>query len=183
MRTRSAEYGLIRRSYREAVDALYSCNTFDFRRSASVIRLPHVVLPHRLQQIRHIKIGTAFASPLRIDSYQIPGPPLSSYRYRTPDSTTDWLEACRILASLEHLTSLEVTIAIWPPDRRQGSPVRDEEVLALVRPLTEVRAVHFLVVLTTSITVGISSEFTDAPFKILQRERRGIGFSLPAWDS
>lgn len=170
-------------SYREAVDALYSCNTFDFRRSASVIRLPHVILPHRLQRIRSINIGTAFASPVRIDTSQIPGPPLSSYRYQTPDCPTDWLEACRILASLEHLTSLEVTIAIWPPDRRQGSSVRDEEVIALVRPLTEVRAVNFLVLLTTSITVGISSEFTDAPFKILQRERPGIGFSLPAWDN
>ncbi|GIZ48430.1 hypothetical protein CKM354_001149000 [Cercospora kikuchii] len=168
--------------YHEAVDAIYRCNTFDFRRAASVNRLPHVILPHRLQQIRSMKISTAFSWPVLVD-WKYPFDYLaSSFRYRGPDHPKEWLAACRTLASMENLAYLEVTIAIWPRDHRQGSSVEDEAVLTLLKPLVEVRAKQFMVVLTTSLTPGIRKELEKAPFEISQRERAGIGFYLDAWD-
>ena len=52
---------LTRASYTESVGLLYSTNTFDFRRSTTVIRLPHVMLPHRFQQLHRVQFSTAFA--------------------------------------------------------------------------------------------------------------------------
>lgn len=161
-------------SYNEAIDILYESNTFDFRRAASITRLPHVMPPQRLQRIRSISLSTAFACPLRM-AWSDEGQLASSYRYSHPDAMSQWLAACKILASLEQLEDLKIVIAIWPWSREPGGKMDDEDIVAVLEPLKAVQAATFSVVLTTNFTEDARQKLGPISFVVTQRERPGIG--------
>ena len=98
---------LTRASYTESVGLLYSNNTFDFRRSATLIRLPHVTLPHRFQQLNRVQSSTAFSC--YVSRRQLPQS-LPAEFWELPDDRRLWEEACQVLASFSHLGYLRITI-------------------------------------------------------------------------
>lgn len=166
---------LTRLRYCETVDILYQCNTLNMRRAESIIRLPKVLLPHRLQRIRHLQIGTAFQCPVRLD--------VSRARLKyPPDDASKWLGACEVLASLTSLHSLHITIAIWPVDISQRDRNNDESVQVVLEPLKLARAAVFSVTLTEEVTDEVKRRLGAVPFQIIRRERPGIGAYTGAED-
>ncbi|SMQ47080.1 unnamed protein product [Zymoseptoria tritici ST99CH_3D7] len=143
--------------YRESVNILYQSNTFDLRSSDNVLKLPQVMLPHRFQQIRSIRFTASF--PLT----KAPGRPLGSTQ--TSDALPQLREACRVLATMTGLDTLEVTIMRnWDP----ATP-GEESLSDLLEVLKLPRARHFIVTLVEPVTSRIPEGMGPLPYIILQR--------------
>lgn len=96
--------------------------------------------------------------------------------FRFPDEPSKWVAACEVLASLQHLEELQITIALWCPmasDRHANEP---GSVVAVLEPLMVVRAAKFTVILTESVTEEIRERLGSMPFRLLQREKPGRGY-------
>ncbi|KXS99433.1 hypothetical protein AC578_8141 [Pseudocercospora eumusae] len=140
--------------YAEAAEILYLANTFDMRRAASLIRLPQVIVPYRLQQIRSIRFSTEFEclSFTRNDPPSADDEVVTGW-WRPPDRASQWYAACDTLRSLQHLERLSITLALWQlsPSNRDG-PMDDDAVVAILKPLSSVHAKHYVVTLTATVS-------------------------------
>lgn len=155
-------------SYNESVDLLYSCNTFDFRRTDSVIRLPHIMLPHRMQKLRRIQFSTAFAC--YPDDEPLPGLPADFWNL--PDKRGQWAAACEVLASMQHLQSLRISIIIWCRLARHGHSTDAYATLLweILQPLKAVHASEFTVEITEPLET-MRERLGDTPFRLSAREK------------
>lgn len=157
---------LTRASYTENVGLLYSNNTFDFRRSATVIRLPHVMLPHRFQQLNRVQFSTAFSCYGSWPSQLPQGLPADFWSL--PDDSRLWEEACQVLASLNNLRYLRITIEMMCRLEQHKHPVDASLLLEILLPLKAVSATSF----TVEIPEGISSvreRLGEVPFRLIKR--------------
>lgn len=152
-------------SYTESVDLLYSANTFDFRRTDSVIRLPSVMLPHRLQQLRRVQLSTAFACYNRSD--MPPSMPADFWKF--PDDRRKWPAACAVLASLQQLQYLRVTVVITCQPDRHGHPTNPRILYEILESLKAVSACEF-VVEVTELLESIRESLGTTPFRMVERE-------------
>lgn len=157
-------------SYREAVNILYSSNTFDLRRSVAVARLPRIILPKRFQAIRSLSFSTVFqCHTTRWDISRVET--VSSDKYSPPDNPHDWLKACRVLASMTNLHDLAITLVFWGSHpHRYGEQVdpSDDVVVALLMPLKAVSADKFSLILSTTLTERDKSLLGRVPFLVLR---------------
>ncbi|KXT18046.1 hypothetical protein AC579_4576 [Pseudocercospora musae] len=129
-------------------------NTFDFRRSIALSRLPRVILPHRFQAIRSMSLSTVFQCPTtRWDVSKVET--VSSDKYSPPDNPHDWLKACRGLATMTNMHDLGITLVFW------GS-------YPLLTPLKAVSAEKFSVTLSTTLTDRAESLLGPVGFMILR---------------
>lgn len=161
--------------YRETVDILYQSNTFNMRRAETIIRLPHVMLPHRFQRLRNLQFSTAFQCPVRLDvAHADSGCP--------PDDAAKWLAACEVLASLDSLHSLQIIIAFWPVNQKRRDRNHDDSVEVVLLPLKLVRAATFTVTITEPVTEEVTRRLGAIPYQLFQRERPGIGWFSVATD-
>ena len=152
---------LTRASYTESVGLLYSKNTFDFRRSATVIRLPHVMLPHRFQQLTRVQFSTAFSC---YGSRQLPQG-LPADFWELPDDRRLWEEACQVLASFNHLEYLRITIEMMCRLEQHKHPVDASLLLEILLPLKAVSAKSFAVEIPEDIS-SARERLGEVPFKI-----------------
>ncbi|RHZ70279.1 hypothetical protein CDV55_100459 [Aspergillus turcosus] len=83
-----------RRVYTEAIGLLYKANTFDFDDPLTVQALPLCMVPHRLASIRHIRLD--------IQAFE--------NRDILADVSSSWEQACTVLAGIEALEELVVTL-------------------------------------------------------------------------
>lgn len=154
----------------EATNLLYQCNTFDFRQSEGLIRLPQL-LPDRFQRIRRIRFSTAFQCPIHTED-----PPRRQQVSRhVPDDPSQWPTACDLLASMKTLEELHITLAIWPQNLEQVADVDADSIQALLRPLGKVQAARLEVVLTTNVPDEVIARLGTQPFCLTKREKPGIG--------
>ena len=151
----------------EAGDLLYSANTFDFRRTDAVLRLPNVMLPHRLQQLRHIQFSTSFSC---VDPPgQPPGCPADFWEL--PDDKRKWPAACDVLASMQHLQSLRVTIILSCQfEQHRHSQPNTELLYDLLQPLNALHASDFTVEIAQHFEV-MRERLETAPFRLVEREK------------
>jgi hypothetical protein len=172
----------VRARYTESVGLLYSTNTFDFRRSAALIRLPQVMLPHRFQQLNRVQFSTAF--DCTVSPWKLP-PGLPADFWELPDDRCLWQEACQVLTSLDRLGYLCVTIELMcriePKPRRH--PVKAELLLEVLLPLKAVRARSFAVVIPEGID-SVRERLGEVPFRLVERLSAsslpyGFGIGLP----
>ena len=150
---------------------LYSTNIFDFRRSACVIRLPHVMLPHRFQQLSRVQFSTAFTChgwefTSRSGWHYPPGLPASFWQL--PDEYPLWEEACQVLASLDHLSYLRITIERMCLLEQHGHPVDASVLLKALRPLKSVSVRDFTVEIPED-TGFEREELGEVPFRLIER--------------
>lgn len=134
-----------RGSYAEAIDVLYQSNTFNFRRASSLARLPHVILPHRFQQLRSLSMDIFFKYPIDVRRRTEPQQSWSlspAFSIGDENQSHYWLEACDVLASFEQLQRLNIAIATRPLRDRV---VSEGSVVAVLEPLRAVRAANFTV--------------------------------------
>jgi hypothetical protein len=153
---------LTRASYTESVGLLYSNNTFDFRRSATVIRLPHVMLPHRFQQLNRVQFSTAFSC---YGSWgQLPQG-LPADFWELPDDRHLWEKACQVLASFNHLGYLRITIEMMCRLEQHKHPVDASLLLEILLPLKAVSAKSFVVEIPEDIS-SVRERLGEVPFLI-----------------
>ena len=139
------------------------------------MRLPRILLPHRFQQIRHIRYSVAFQCPIQRNAYR--DSELSSSRtYRPPENFALWTSACEIFASLGHLQTFEVEIALWCVVPTNRLPNDEDSIYAILEPLRQVHALKFSVVLTEAFPIAVQVRLGQIPFSVSQRERPGVGF-------
>lgn len=151
-------------SYNEGIDLLYSTHTFDFRRTHSALRLPHVMLRHRMQKIHHITFSTAFACYNPVDDR--PGRPADYWEL--PDDRLQWQAACHVLASLHHLQRLRVTIILICQVEQHQHPTEDL-LYDFLQPLTAVRASRFTVEVAKPFQ-AVCKRLGNTPFQVVERE-------------
>lgn len=87
-----------------------------------------------------------------------------------------WRAACEVLATMEHLEDLEITIAVWSRTPTRRGATDDNSVVVVLEPLKSVRATRFEVVLTERLTDGARKRLGSTPFVVTKRSRPGIGF-------
>lgn len=157
---------LIILSYLESVDLLYSCNTFDSRRTDAVLRLPSVMLPHRMQQLRRLQFSTAFSClKPRGPQWELP-PGRPADFWCLPDDRRQWAATCEILASLQHLEYARFTIILQCQNNRHGHPETEARLLCeLLRPLKAVRCSQFIVKVARSMEI-LQEELGATPFRL-----------------
>jgi hypothetical protein len=153
------------KSYTESVGLLYSTNIFDFRRSATVIRLPHVMLPHRFQQLNRVQFSTAFHC--HVDRYTYP-PGLPADFWELPDDRRLWPEACQVLASINHLGYLRITIEMTCRLEQHRHPVDASLMLEILLPLKAVSARDFVVEIPQGIDSVLREELGEVPFRLIE---------------
>lgn len=147
------------------MDCLYSANTFDFRRTDSVIRLPHVILPHRFQQLRRIQFNTVLAC---YGKWDLP-PGLPADYWEIPDDTRQWTAACEVLASLQHLQRAHITIFMMCQLERHRHPLETELLYELLEPLKAVSASEFVVEVAMPLDT-VRERLAQTPYQLLERE-------------
>ncbi|OCL03295.1 hypothetical protein AOQ84DRAFT_356975 [Glonium stellatum] len=86
--------------YSEAVDILYSRNTFRFEHLDTFIHFSTVILPSRFNSIRSLQIYWYFKRDIYLNS---------SFSYPPYDKAT-WEKACSILANIDALRYLTLTL-------------------------------------------------------------------------
>ena len=152
-------------SYTESVDLLYSANTFDFRRTDSVIRLPSVILPHRVQQLRRVQFSTVLACYYKWD---LP-PGLPADHWEIPDDRRQWPAACEVLASLQHLQYARITIFMMCQLERHRHTTKTELLYEILQPLKAVYAAEFTVEIAMPLE-RVRERLGTTPFRLLERE-------------
>ncbi|KAI5360380.1 hypothetical protein Slin15195_G083040 [Septoria linicola] len=160
--------------YVESVELLYRLTIFDFRRSDTILWLPAVILPHRFQDIRHIRLSTAFVCPVQLRDPVV----VSSDAYLHPDDAERWFAECDILSGLHQLQTLGITVAFWPLTPGRPEQVDEDSVIAVLTPLKALHATQYRVTITEQLTNRIRRCLGSSPFQLLQREGRGTGFPL-----
>ncbi|KAF2722594.1 hypothetical protein K431DRAFT_41689 [Polychaeton citri CBS 116435] len=147
--------------YTESVGLLYSANTFDFRRTDSVIRLPSVMLPHRVQQLRRVQVCTVFAY---YHKWDLP-PGVPADYWEIPDDRRQWPAACKVLASLQYLQYAHITIFLI--SHRHAT---DTELLyETLHPLKAVHASEFTVEVAMPLET-VRERLGTTPFRLVERE-------------
>lgn len=147
------------------MELLYSANTFDFRRTDSIIRLPHVMLPHRFQRLRRIQFNTILAC---YSKWDLP-PGVPADYWEIPDDIRQWAAACEVLASLQHLQHIHITIFMMCQLERHRHPLKTELLCELLEPLKAVCASEFIVEVAMPL-VAVRERLASTPFRLLERE-------------
>lgn len=112
-------------SYTEAIDMLYSTNTFDFIDLDNIVQLAATILPRRLNAICALNLSWQFGylAP--------PGSDLGAFIY--PSQKEAWERVWAIIADMESLRRLQVRLeALW-------QVLHPEAEAGLLRPLEAVR--------------------------------------------
>jgi hypothetical protein len=133
----------------------------------SILRLPRVILPQRLQHIRSVSFSTAFQAPLRPDVPQWRSGVL-------PDDHSQWLAACQTLATLKSLDTLNITIAIWCSNTARRKPIDTESLLTVLEPLKLARATRFDVILTEEVPEDVRNKLGLIPYTLAQCTQLGL---------
>lgn len=152
--------------YTESVDLLYSSKTFDFRRTDSVIRLPSIMLPYRIQQLRHIQFSTAFSC---YDRPKLP-PGLPADFWKLPDDRRQWPAACEVLASLQHLQYVWITVIPMCQLARHRHPVDVALLNEILQPLKAVHAAEFTVEISEPLEL-VRERLGTTPFHLVERKK------------
>ncbi|GFF48796.1 putative ankyrin repeat protein RF_0381 [Aspergillus udagawae] len=114
-----------RRVYTEAIGLLYEANSFHFDSPLTVEALPLCMVPRRLASIRYIRLDIhAFEN-----------------RAIVANVFSSWEQACAVLAGLEALEELVVTLRSLD----NGTQYKPLPLSPLLRPLTKIRASRFVV--------------------------------------
>lgn len=168
--------------YAEAIGVLYQSNRFDFRRAASLARLPHVILPHRLQQLRNLSLHVSMRGGMIWNRRTTVEQQLSSlvptYRSFDENQSAFWHEACDVLASLKQLQRLRITIF---GNSSSFLPMVDEEsVAAVLEPLRDVHAAVFTVVWVGALKEGAMEKLQGFPFPVAHRTTESM-FEGDTW--
>lgn len=133
-----------------------------------MIRLPHVVLPHRLQQLRHVQFSTVFAC------YELPElpPGIPADFWEFPDDRRQWPAACQILASLPNLQCVRITIVLMCQYYRHRHPNESNATLLceLLQPLNGIHAADYIVEITEYIET-VRERLGPTPFRLVEREK------------
>lgn len=161
-------------SYTESVGLLYSANTFDFRRTDSVIRLPHVMLPHRVQQLRRVQFSTVLAC---YNKWDLP-PGVPADHWELPDDRRKWPAACEVLASLQHLQYARITIFMLCQLDRHRHATDHELLYEILQPLKAVHASDFTVEVAMPLET-VRERLGTTPFRLLECEYP-VCFSFPS---
>ncbi|KAF7128676.1 hypothetical protein CNMCM5793_003527 [Aspergillus hiratsukae] len=114
-----------RRVYTEAIDLLYEGNRFHFDSPLTVQALPLCMVPHRLASIRCIQLDIRAFEDRAIGA----------------DVVSSWEQACSVLASIEELEELVITLR----SVENGTFYKPLPLLTLLRPLTKITASRFVV--------------------------------------
>lgn len=160
-----------RASYYEALDMLYQRTTFAARRTHAIRALPRTLPAASWHRVRALHLSTAFEYPATATTTTIRSqlrPPL--------DDFTQWGQTCRVLASL-NLSSLDLTLALWPPNpSRRDTPITIESLALLLDPLRSVRAGTFVVTVTSNVPPDAERKLSELPFELRVRDRSGLGY-------
>ena len=130
-----------RRTYSEAVDLLYSANTFDLINPKSMVLLSEAVLPHRLNAIRSIHLSWIFC---KIGSQEM----------------HEWERSCSILSAIESLRHLRLQF------RNESSAMTSLFEQQLLRPAWSVKLPEKWDIVTDWEDTG--AEFKGAPFQVVR---------------
>jgi hypothetical protein len=123
------------------------------------------MLPHRFQQLTRVQFSTAF-SCWRL--WDLP-PGLPADFWELPDDHRLWEEACRVLASLNRLGYLCVTIEMMCRLTSFYSHHVDPELLLeILLPLKGVSAKSFAVQIPEGFIDSVREKLGEVPFRLIE---------------
>ncbi|KAI9717122.1 MAG: hypothetical protein M1812_004870 [Candelaria pacifica] len=119
--------------YSEAINILYSQNTFIFRDLDTVINFPKTVLPQRWHSIRFLRLEWTFRYPFE-PLYTKPSPTNNN---RPQDDQAKWERACDVISSMDGLQNVILDLNASFRSRTQHPDVIP--VVTLLRPLSDIK--------------------------------------------
>ena len=134
------------------------------RECESLIRLPQLILPHRFQRIRRIQFSTAFDCPVPTAYY--------NRKLYPPDDASKWPKACSVLASMNNLERLHITVAL--PARRDGvygNNSFDDSLIFILESLKPIRARRFVLNITAHVPDYVLERVGSLPCEIESKWR------------
>ena len=145
-------------------------HTFEMRRLDCLIRLPQVLLPPRLQDLRSIRFGTAlYIPPVLVDIDMLPTHHkfvVDSLTFRHPDDLCKWPQACKTLASMKHLNDLHITLELRSGPHRPRRAEYDEYLIILLGHLLPIRALEYGVFLEHKLSRTVMARLGSLPFQV-----------------
>jgi hypothetical protein len=151
---------------------LYQRTTFAARRTHAIRELPRMLPATSWHRVRALHLSTAFQYPIAATTTTI-----RTVRVRPPlDDFAQWGQTCRILASL-NLSSLDITLALWPPNpSRREAPITIDSLALLLDPLRTIHAGKFVVTVTPNVPPDAERRLLELPFELRVRDRSGLGY-------
>jgi hypothetical protein len=126
------------------------------------------MLPHRFQQLNRVQFSTAFSCLW--DKWTYP-PGLPADFWELPDDRRLWPEACAVLASINHLGHLRITIEAMCRLGQHGHPVHPVDaslMLEILLPLKAVSARDFVVEIPQGVDSVLREELGEVPFRLIE---------------
>ena len=142
-----------RRIYSEAIEVLYSDNTFEILDAAGFVAFSVSVLPHRFDKICSLRLGQQVTTI--IGSCLIKGPCTHGC---SPPNTTVWEQCWDLIANMRNLQELFVTLR-----NDRGIFLTNDEENQILEPLCRVTQPQIW-----HLSITLADGFTAATFDMLQ---------------
>ncbi|KAF2653294.1 hypothetical protein K491DRAFT_718128 [Lophiostoma macrostomum CBS 122681] len=145
------------RIYSEALDILYTANTFGVRGACGILEMKSVIPTRQWHIIRNLHVSTLF--PSRTEALQ-------TKRWEEREDPLQWSKGCEALEDLHSLLSLRLEIFVC------GFDIVEEDVLVyMLAPLTRITAPMFEVEMNVPIPLSVQDRLGRLPFTLEVLER------------
>lgn len=138
---------------------MYTANKFSVK-GARGIEAFHSVTPQpQWHQIRYLNISTIFLTPQRY---------YPEHEWFPPDNYVQWPTSCALVQNLHGLRSLQVELIVRDTfDRSNETPMEEEALLSILKPLTLVSAPLFEVEINMAVPQTVLERLGELTFTLV----------------
>jgi hypothetical protein len=146
---------LIALRYDEAIQVLYSSNTFEFESLETFLAFSCAVIPRSFDTVRSLQLNFRFGlSAHFMESH--PG-----------NDMPRWERTWRVIATMKCLEEIKMRI-IWARGQHTGEEIPPEKEVRFLEPLKLVRGLRIFEVTLPRLKETITNEMEDIPFQIIR---------------
>ena len=144
------------------MDILYTANVFGFNHLDTVLYLPSVLLPQRLNSIRSLRLLWLFRRPLAPQDVN-PSESSKIHAFFRSHRESSWRGVCRVMASMAGLRDIQL--------RLSGSGLRrldPDECTRALRPLMSITQAETFEVAVPWLEPEMYTGIHNAPFRLVE---------------
>jgi hypothetical protein len=157
---------LIRCRYLEAIDVLYTANTFNFGGASRILTFQPMLPAHHWNRIRRLSISTVFRVPTALTH---------STQSFPPENYGKWEKICEFIATLASLQRLDIDMTIWNWHdhirHTTNNVIEPEDFMTILGPLKEVKASHIEVEMNAKLPASVHEKLGTINFLVKERYR------------
>ncbi|KAF1962962.1 hypothetical protein CC80DRAFT_461435 [Byssothecium circinans] len=152
------------RIYLEAIDILYTANTFSLKGGRGISAFNSVTPQPQWHQIRYLHVSTIFLTPQRYWP--------EHKRWFPPDNYCQWPTSCATLQNLRGLRSLHVEIIVWDTfEREDATAVEEDALISILEPLNHVSAPVFDIEMNMAMPETVLERLGKLTFTLVVKSR------------